>query len=312
MILDYVMSEMTSELENLPMNRKRGFTLIELLVVMAIIALLIGLLLPALAKARAQAKLIKDGSQIRGVHQSWLIFAREFEGVFPVPGKIQRQEVNLPAGGTAIMPGRGDEDKLLNTHDALYSACIMQNYFSPELCVGPTEPSGMVFVMDTFNWELYNPIDNIYWDDEFSSDLRNGANFSYAQMPMGGKRRNVEWRESLNEKFAIVGNRGVKNGSLEEDDYLNSITIETHGGRKQWLGNLVFNDNHVAVESTFTPEGLNYRQGGLTEFDNLFKNDMGSNQATYDGTDSWLAIVSRVIGSASGNDEDLLVFTQWD
>ena len=294
------------------MNRKRGFTLIELLVVMAIIALLIGLLLPALAKARAQAKLIKDGSQIRGVHQSWLIFAREFEGVFPVPGKIQRQEVNLPAGGTAIMPGRGDEDKLLNTHDALYSACIMQNYFSPELCVGPTEPSGMVFVMDTFNWELYNPIDNIYWDDEFSSDLRNGANFSYAQMPMGGKRRSVEWRESLNEKFAIVGNRGVKHGSLEEDDYLNSITIETHGGRKQWLGNLVFNDNHVQVESTFTPEGLNYKQAGITEFDNLFKNDMGSNQATYGGEDSWLAIVSRVIGSASGNDEDLLVFTQWD
>ncbi len=72
------------------MNRKRGFTLIELLVVMAIIALLIGLLLPALAKARAQAKLIKDGSQIRGVHQSWLIFAREFEGVFPVPGLIKR------------------------------------------------------------------------------------------------------------------------------------------------------------------------------------------------------------------------------
>ena len=129
---------------------------------------------------------------------------------------------------------------------------------------------------------------------------------------MGGKRRSVEWRESLNEKFAIVGNRGVKHGSLEEDDYLNSITIETHGGRKQWLGNLVFNDNHVKVESTFTPEGLNYKQAGITEFDNLFRNDMGSNQASYGGEDSWLAIVSRVIGSASGNDEDLLVFTQWD
>lgn len=294
------------------MNRKRGFTLIELLVVMAIIALLIGLLLPALAKARAQAKLIKDGSQIRGIHQSWLIFAREFEGVFPIPGVIQRQEVNLPTGGTAIMPGRGDENKVLNTHDNLYSACIMQNYFTPIFCVGPTEPSGNVFVMDNFNWDLYNPIDNIYWDEDFDADLQVGANFSYAQMPMGGKRRAVEWRESLNEKFAIVGNRGVKNGSIEEDDYLDSITIETHGGRKQWLGNIVFNDNHVRVENTFTPDGINYREAGVTLIDNIFRNDMGSGQAVYDGADSWLAIVSRVIGSASSPDEDLLVFTKWD
>jgi prepilin-type N-terminal cleavage/methylation domain-containing protein len=303
---------MTSELENLPMNRKRGFTLIELLVVMAIIALLIGLLLPALAKARAQAKLIKDGSQIRGIHQSWLIFAREFEGVFPVPGVIQRQPVNLSGGGTEIMPGRGDENKLLNTHDNLYSACIMQNYFSPELCVGPTEPSGNVFVMETFNWELYNPIDNIYWDDDFSADLQFGANFSYAQMPIGGKRRSVEWRESLNMKYAIVGNRGVKNGSIQESDYLDSLTIETHGGRKQWLGNIIFNDNHVEVLNTFTPEGLNYRQAGLSEIDNLFKNDMGTGPGDYGGEDSWLAIVHRIIGSASAQDDELIVFTKWD
>lgn len=294
------------------MNRKRGFTLIELLVVMAIIALLIGLLLPALAKARAQAKLIKDGSQIRGIHQSWLIFAREFDGVFPIPGVIARQPVNLPTGGTAIMPGRGNENKIANTHDNLYSACIMQNYFSPELCVGPTEPSGMVFIMDTFNWDLYNPIENIYWDGEFSADLQTGANFSYAQMPIGGKRRATQWRESLDEKFAMVGNRGVKNGSLQEDEYLDSITIETHGGRKQWLGNIIYNDNHVAVENTFTPEGLIYRQNGLTQFDNLFKNDMGTGPSDYSGSDSWLAIVSRVIGSANAPDEDLLVFTKWD
>jgi prepilin-type N-terminal cleavage/methylation domain-containing protein len=293
------------------MNRKRGFTLIELLVVMAIIALLIGLLLPALAKARAQAKLIKDGSQIRGIHQSWLIFAREFEGVFPIPGNIARLPVDI-GNGPEFVPGRGDERKTANTHNNLYSACIMQNYFSPELCVGPTEPSGNVFVMDTYNWDLYNPIDNIYWDDEFKADLTVGSNISYAQMPIGGKRRSIQWRESLDERFAMVGNRGVKNGSIEEDDYLESITLEIHGGRKQWLGNTVFNDNHVAVHNTFTPEGLNYREDGVTKIDNLFNNDMGISIASYDGEDSWLAIVTAILGADLALDEDLLVFTNWD
>jgi prepilin-type N-terminal cleavage/methylation domain-containing protein len=267
-----------SESENSPMNRKRGFTLIELLVVMAIIALLIGLLLPALAKARAQAKLIKDGSQIRGIHQSWLIFAREFNGVFPVPGLIARLPVDI-GGGDEIVPGRGDENKRQNTHQNLYSA---------------------------------NPLENVHWDEDFDADLATGGNISYAQMPIGGKRRTVQWKESLDEKFAMVGNRGVKHGSLEETDYLESVTLEIHGGRKSWLGNIVFNDNHVVTENTFTPEGLNYRDNGVTTPDNLYKNDMGPSVVSYVGEDSWLAIVSALLGPDTAPDEDYLVFTVWD
>jgi prepilin-type N-terminal cleavage/methylation domain-containing protein len=310
--MNFVMFQTKNKLENIPMNRKRGFTLIELLVVMAIIALLIGLLLPALAKARAQAKLIKDGSQIRGVHQSWLVFAREFDGVFPVPGMIARLPIDI-GNGTEIVPGRGDENKTHNSHDNLYSVCIMQNYFSPELCVGPTEPNGNVFVKDNYNWDLYNPLDNTHWDDDFACEINGtvGSNLSYAQMPLGGKRRVKHWRDSLSEKFAIVGNRGVKNGSLLEQDYLESATLGTHGGTKSWLGNVVYNDNHVQVSNTFTPEGLNYRDGGVTQVDNLFRNDMG-NATSYEGVDSWLAIVNAILGSANAPDENLLVSTVWD
>jgi len=195
---------------------------------MAIIALLIGLLMPALAKARAEAKRPKDATQLKQVHQSWLVFARQFDGIFPLPGLINRQDV----GGQEI-PGRGAEDAITNDHAALYSACIMANYFSPELCVGPTEPSGKILVKDDFNWDFYSPINDRYWNLNFKAKLDSECNTSYATMALFGKRKTTEWRESNTSMYGVVANHGVKNGSLEANDYESSITLQIHGGRKQ-------------------------------------------------------------------------------
>ncbi|UCD76519.1 MAG: prepilin-type N-terminal cleavage/methylation domain-containing protein [Phycisphaerales bacterium] len=285
------------------MIRKRGFTLIELLVVMAIIALLIGLLLPALAKARAEAKRLKDATQIKQVHQSWLIFARQFDGILPTPGLINRKPVN----GQEI-PGSGEEDLLLNDHAALYSACIMANYFGPELCVGPTEPSGKVLIKDNYNWDLYSPINDQYWDPSFGAKLLSSSNTSYAVMPLTGRRKTREWRESMNPAFAVLGNRGVENGSLDEADYENSITLQIHGGHKQWIGNIGYNDGHVAVSTSFMPDSVNYEQNGVSYPDNLFNNDTGSGPTSTDGWDCYLAVVFQLLGS----DHPTTILAQWD
>lgn len=281
------------------MNRKRGFTLIELLVVMAIIALLIGLLLPALAKARAQAKLMKDGSQIRGVHQSWLVFSREFEGTFPTPGLINR---------VGTIPGNGVEDKAINEHDPMWSACIMSNYFGPELCIGPTEPSGLVSVMDDFNYELYSPVNDVYWDDNFECRPDIDSNTSYGVMPLVGARKTREWKESLNPDYPVIGNRGVDDGEeLDEAKYEASITLQTHGGSKEWVGNVGFNDNHVEVSRGFRPENVRYRDAGVTQSDNIFRNDMGG-QTSSDGTDAWLVMNYKLLGA----DPNFVLANSWD
>ncbi|MBT8486106.1 MAG: hypothetical protein KJO43_11040, partial [Phycisphaerae bacterium] len=209
----------------------------------------------------------------------------------------------LKVGGEYI-PGRGDEDIAANSHANLHSAAIMQNYYTPEICVGPTEPNGNVYVMDSYNWERYNVAASppIYWDDNFTVKLNSKCNTSYASMPLAKERKQREWRDSYNTKFDFLGNRGIDNGHYLDEQH---ITYEIHGGRKQWVGNVVYGDNHVDVHKSFLPQGAEYQQGGENFPDNLFKNDTGGSDESADGFDMWLCLVSKI------NSSEVLTLT-WD
>ena len=90
-----------------------GFTLIELLVVMSIIALLLSILMPALGRARAEAMLTKDQTQVKAIYSGFSFWSPSHNGKYPIPGLEQR----LPDPSTGMyIKGRGPEDLFQNDH----------------------------------------------------------------------------------------------------------------------------------------------------------------------------------------------------
>jgi prepilin-type N-terminal cleavage/methylation domain-containing protein/prepilin-type processing-associated H-X9-DG protein len=253
-------------------GRRSGFTLIELLVVMGIIALLLAILLPALNRARATTKRVKDATQIQQVHKGFLTLAREFNGVFPTPGLIDR----LPVNGQN-RPGAGNEDVSQNDHAKLYAACIAQNAFSTDVLVTPAEVSTNVLVMANYNHDAYQPITtDQYWDPLFQADLRPGqiAHVSYGTLELNGQRKSKQWRDTLDSKFVVLANRGVQNGDYTANVYNASKTLQIHGGAKEWDGNICFNDGHVIYDKKFQPDGIvQFTSNNTTIDDNIFKDD---------------------------------------
>jgi hypothetical protein len=90
-----------------------------------------------------------------------------------------------------------------------------------------------------------------------------------------------------------------------------SLTYEIHGGRKQWVGNVVFNDNHLSVENTLFPEGLEVVDSGGSVPDNLFGIDCTSGTCDFWGNDIFLTVYAGFANSNVGPMEQEPIF-QWD
>jgi len=289
---------------------RRGFTLVELLVVIAIIALLIGLLLPALAKAQQNARSIKDANNITQMHKSMLTFAQnEQGGRLPTPGWIDRLPINLGAGGTKNVPGQGQEDQTQNRTSRMYSAMLAQQYFNPDILIGPTEVNGVVQEKKDYNYKAYDPTLDNYWDDTFAADIQKSAtsgvcNTSYAHLALCGERKKTNWRNNTDSTKPLLGTRGTFKGQETGPSYKESHTLQLHGSDSQWQGNVTYADNHTEILKTFWPNNVAWECGAINlSKDNIYAADFAQSGCTPvagkpEGSgDTWLCIT---IGTPPG------------
>jgi prepilin-type N-terminal cleavage/methylation domain-containing protein len=244
------------------MKQSKGFTLIELLVVIAIIALLIGLLLPALAKAQQNARSLKDKTQIKQIHAGMLVFANDNKERLPTPGLIDR--LPDPFLGDIDIPGVGPHDYEQNHSAAMYSYMIAAGFFGTELLISPTEVNPFVREFINYNFDEYDPSNDQYWDPFFNVDLEvdsdDGANCSFMHMALCGERMRMKWRteSAIATTNAMLGTRGTRNGIFDGPEYKFSPTLEMHGARNQWVGNVVMSDNSTQTFNSFFPRDILY------------------------------------------------------
>jgi prepilin-type N-terminal cleavage/methylation domain-containing protein len=285
-------------------GHRSGFTLVELLVVIAIIALLIGLLLPALAKAQQNARTIKDANNVTQIHKSMLTFAQnEVGGRLPTPGWINRLAINLGFQGTKQVPGQGQEDQSKNNSRNMYSAMLAQNYFNPDLLIGPTEVNPVVIEKKDYNYKAFDPTNDVYWDANFDCKIHatsaaNGqCNSSYAHLALCGERKKTNWRNTTDSTKPLIGSRGTYKGTDTGDYYKLSYTLQLHGPNNQWDGNICYADNHTESLHTFYPNNVAWECGSINlSKDNIFAYEFpqtGCTPVANDGKgsgDTWLCI----------------------
>jgi len=291
-------------------KKHKGFTLIELLVVMSIIALLLSILMPALGRAKAEAMLTKDQSQIKAIFSGLSFWTSSHKGKYPIPGLEAR--LGTQGGSGPIIKGRGPEDLTKNDHAAVLSMCVMQNLFTTDLLYAPTEQGDFVFPMESYDYNYYKPSPQgsewQLWDPEFANDLDSECNNSYGFMPVTGKRKQQNWGVSTHSptSFAIVGTRGPEDGIPDEYSRTNLF----HGIDRDWKGAIFFGDGHGEILETFYPTSTTYlTMNGVANPDNIFYEepdqaidvDYMTGQLGQ-GQDVLLTHVIETIGNIDGSD----------
>ncbi len=215
--------------------RQNSFNVVHLAVALLCVLLIIAILLPMFGGTRRPARRMQNSTQLRGIHQGLVTYSNSNKNYFPGLNE------------------QGEDDRI--SVKERFQILMQEDYITPDYAISPSETEVMT-----------------EWEEPFDSQIEDRPvtkqNYSYAmlQIPESGRRR-AEWSQTLNSHSILLSDRNT--GTTAKPS---SIHSDEHG---RWIGSVLWNDNHVAFESSDTFETyygeIDEEQSGLISVDRLFE-----------------------------------------
>lgn len=250
---------------------RRAFTLIELLVVISIIALLIAILLPALGAARESAQKLQSSTQVRGIHQGFVVYGQSNDGFYPGVNGVFSDTAKIFVHENQIDSISGERNNAGNRVSARIAIALEDDLFTPEYAISPVETNEEVR-----EWEPGNVYSGL-----------NDPLTSYAMLQLTevgfSIERIKEWRDTMNGRAIVMGDRATRMGiPVTQPAAYESLWSK---GKPGWNGTVLFNDNSTQFIFDREFEGTRYGTHTNTLPDNIFIGKFDPNVGVNGGQD---------------------------
>ncbi|MEM9881669.1 MAG: hypothetical protein AAF800_01980 [Planctomycetota bacterium] len=226
---------------------RSGFSILQVLAVAAVIVIGIAILLPALQQPRGGGRQMSNNTQLRGIHQAFLVFSQTSKrggGQNYFPGLDFSGQI-IPNGQDSYFSGDGTDPA------ARLAMLLNGNFFTPEYMINPADARA------------------VEAEPAESGDFERltEKHYSYAMLGLAtpDDQRITEWKETLNTSAPVMSDRAIGKGR----DDISSLWTETGSG--DWHGGVVRNDNSTSYETTAEFEQTKYGDAAANELDHLFE-----------------------------------------